>query len=67
MRTNPVNAPASQTPTDEFPSRLIYPTNEGFLNPNFDPESPESGAGSTSPNEMATRLWWDTGQTATVN
>lgn len=67
VRTNPVNAPASQTPTDEFPGRLIYPTNEGFLNPNFDPESPDRGVGSTSPNEMATRMWWDAEQNATVN
>jgi hypothetical protein len=62
VRTNPVNAPASETPQDEFPGRLVYPTGESRLNPNFE-------EGSTQPNEMATRLWWarDPGQTATIN
>ena len=62
MRTNPVNAPASETPEDVFPGRLIYPTNEAQINPNF-------SEGSTQPNEMSTRMWWarDPGETASVN
>ncbi len=61
VRTNVVNAPASETPQDEFPGRLIYPSNESLLNPNFE-------EGSTQPNEMATRLWWARapGETATI-
>ncbi|MCS3630886.1 hypothetical protein GGP55_001485 [Salinibacter ruber] len=61
VRTNPVNAPASETPQDEFPGRLVYPTNEKQINPNFTEEA------TTSPDEMSTRLWWarDPGETAT--
>jgi len=63
VRTNPINAPASETPQDEFPGRLIYPTNEAQVNPNFTDET------TTSPNSMATRLWWarEPGETASVN
>jgi len=62
-KSNPVNAPASRTPEDVFPGRLIYPTNQGQINPNFTEET------TTSPNEMNTRLWWarDPGETASVN
>ena len=62
VRTNPVNAPANETPEDVFPGRLIYPTNEAQINPNF-------SEGSTQPNEMSTRMWWarDPGETASVN
>ncbi len=63
VRNNPVNAPASETPEDEFPGRLIYPSSEAQVNPNFSEET------ATWPNEMATRLWWarDPGETASVN
>ena len=57
-----MNTPASETPEDVFPGRLIYPTNEAQINPNF-------SEGSTQPNEMSTRMWWarDPGETASVN
>jgi len=63
VRSNPVNAPASQTPENEFPGRLIYPSGEEQTNPNFTDDAV------TTPDEMATRLWWarDPGETATVN
>jgi hypothetical protein len=61
VRTNPVNHPASETPEDQFPGRLIYPSNESQINPNFTEDA------ITSPNSMATRLWWarEPGETAT--